>query len=80
MNKLLALLFLMGTVGGLGMASKRSPYQVQSTSPRSGTPVGPVRTVYISEGDRIFYAGFGLVCMIACVYFVVRVRKGDSRG
>lgn len=78
MNRLLALFFLLGAIGGFGMSVKRTPYQVQDRSAITGTPVGPVRTVYVREGDRIFYMGFGFACLIGCTYFVFRERRDVS--
>jgi hypothetical protein len=51
MNKLLALLFLLGALGAFGL-SQRVSYQVQDHT-YTGAPVGEPRTVYIRAGDRV---------------------------
>jgi hypothetical protein len=79
MNKLLALFFLFGAIGGIGMSFKRTPYEVQDRSGITGTPVGPIRVVYVQESDRIPYLAFGIACLIGCAYFIVRARNEDSR-
>jgi hypothetical protein len=71
-NRLLALLLLLGAIGGFGLSARRD-YQVQDTG-RYGTPVGPVRTVTVGNGDRIFFIIFGLACFIGSAYFIARTR------
>jgi hypothetical protein len=71
-NKFLAMLLLLGAIGGFGLSTRRS-FQVQSTT-KYGTPIGPLRTVAVSQGDRIFYISFGLVCFIGSAYFIARSR------
>ena len=78
MNKILALLLLLGAIGGFGMAGKHTPHQVQDQS-WTGAPVGAVRTIYVRSGERIFYFGFGLACLIGSAYFVFRIRGEDTR-
>ena len=73
MNKILALLLLFGAIGGFGLSARRS-YQVQDQS-RYGAPVGPVRTAYVGEGDRIFFILFGLVCLVGSGCLIVSTRK-----
>jgi len=77
MNKLMAILFLLGAIGGFGL-SQRDSFQTQSRT-YTGAPVGEPRTVHITRGDRVGYIAFGVVCMVACLYFVVRIRRGDFR-
>ncbi len=77
MNKLMAILFLLGAIGGFGL-STRTSYQVQRQT-YYGTPVGEPRTVAVSAGTRVFYVAFGVVCTAACLYFVGRIRYEDSR-
>jgi hypothetical protein len=77
MNKLLAILFLLGTIAGFGLAMRNS-YQVQDQSIH-GAPIGQPRTVYVGKADRIFYVGFGFANMLASLYFIARVRQSDLR-
>lgn len=77
MNKLMAILFLLGAMAGFGLSAGTS-YQVQDQD-HLGFPVGKPRTVYIGRGDRIFYVAFGAACMIAGLYFVSQIRKQDGR-
>jgi hypothetical protein len=77
MNKLMAMLFLLGALGGFGL-SQRDSFQTQNTT-RFGTPVGEVRTVEITRGDRVGYIAIGVVCMVGCLYFIVRIRRDDLR-
>ena len=77
MNKLLAIFLLFGAIAGFGLSTQNS-YEVQDQT-RFGTPVGKPRTVYINSGDRVFYVAFATVCMVACLYFVARIRRNDLR-
>ena len=77
MNKLLAILFLLGAIGGFGL-SQRDDFQTQNQT-RTGVPVGEVRTVQVTRIDRAGYVVFGVVCMAACLYFVARIRREDLR-
>jgi len=77
MNKLMAVLFLLGAIGGFGL-SQRDSFQNQSHT-YTGAPVGEPRTVQITPGDSIGYVAFGVVCMVACLYFIVRIRRDDLR-
>jgi hypothetical protein len=77
MNKLLAILFLIGALAGFGLSVGTS-YQVQDQN-YYGSPVGKPRTAYITSGDRVFYVAFGVICMAAGLYFVARIRREDSR-
>ena len=77
MNKLMAILFLLGAIGGFGL-SQRDSYQTTSRS-YLGAPVGEPRTVQITPGDRAGYIVIGVACMVGCFYFVVRIRRHDSR-
>jgi hypothetical protein len=77
MNKLMAILFLLGALGSFGM-SQRDSFQAQDHS-RSGAPVGEVRTVQVTRGDRVAYIAFGIACAAACVYFIARIRRDDLR-
>ncbi len=71
-NKVLALLLLLGAIGGFGLWARRD-YQVQDHT-RSGTPVGQVRTVIVNKSDRIFFMVFGLACAIGSAYLIARSR------
>ena len=77
MNKLMAILFLFGAIGGFGL-SQRDSFQTQSHT-SMGAPVGEPRSVQITRGDRAGYIAFGVVCMVGCLYFVVRIRCNDLR-
>ncbi len=77
MNKLLAILLLLGAIAGFGL-STRTSYQIQDLTPR-GAPVGEPRTVYPSSGDKAFYVIFGAACMAGSLYFIARIRREDSR-
>ena len=77
MNKLMAILFLLGAIGGFGL-SQRDSFLAQSTN-RFGEPVGEARTVVVNRGDRVGYIAFGVVCMVGCLYFVARIRRADLR-
>jgi hypothetical protein len=74
MNKFMAILFALGTIGFFGL-SQRDSYQSQNQT-RYGAPVGPVRAVEITQGDRNGYIVFGVICMTACIYFLARIRRG----
>ena len=76
MNKLLAILMLLGAIGGFGL-STRTSYQFQGEN-RYGAPLGEPGTVYITSGDRIFYVVFGALCMAGSLYFIVRIRLEES--
>jgi hypothetical protein len=76
MNKLLAILFLLGALGAFGL-SQRDSYQVQDQS-RYGTPVGEVRTVYVTRSERVFLIVVGAACMAGCLYFLAKVRRDDT--
>ena len=75
MNKLMAILFLLGAIAGFGM-SQRSSYWVQPQDGR-GNPVGEPRMAYVRSGDKIFFISFGAVCMVGCLYCLARTRKED---
>ena len=77
MNKFMAVLFALGTIGFFGLA-QRDSYETQNQT-RSGASVGPVRTVEITQGDRQGYIIFGALCMTVCIYFLARIRRDDSR-
>ncbi len=77
MNKLMAILFLLGALAGFGLSVGTS-YQVQDQTAR-GTPVGKPRTVYIKGSDRAFYGIFGAVCMAASLYFIAGIRRSGLR-
>ena len=78
MNKLLAILFLLGALGCFGLSVGTS-YQVQDET-RFGTPAGKPRTVYIKSHDRVFYVVSGAACMVAGLYFVAQIRREDKGG
>jgi len=73
----MAILFLLGAIGGFGL-SQRDSFQSQSTT-SFGTPVGEVRTHQVTPADRMGYIAFGVVCMVGCLYFVMRIRRDDLR-
>jgi hypothetical protein len=62
MNKVMAILLLLGALGAFGL-SQRTSYEVQEQS-KSGAPVGKPRTVYIGAGDRAFFIVLGAACMV----------------
>jgi hypothetical protein len=76
-NKLLAILFAMGAIGGFGL-SQRDSFQSQNVN-RYGAPADEVRTVSISHSERVGYIAFGAICAAACLFFIVRVRRDDLR-
>ena len=73
----MAILFLLGAICGFGL-SQQDSFQSQEHT-RTGTPVGEVPPVHITQTDRVFYVAFGVVCMVACLYFVARIRRDDLR-
>ena len=75
MNKFLAILFALGALGFFGM-SQLDSYQAQWQT-RFGTPAGEVRTVRITRGDKTAYIVFGAASMLACLYFISRIRRDD---
>ena len=77
MNKLLALFLMLGAIGGFGM-SQRENFQTQSHT-WTGEPVGEPRVVQQTRAERAGYFGFGLLCMIGCIYFIARIRNDDLR-
>ena len=77
MNKLMAVILLLGAIGGFGL-SQRERFQTQ-THTWTGAPVGEVRTVQITNGDRVGYIVFGIACMVGSLYFVARIRSDDVR-
>jgi hypothetical protein len=77
MNKFMAILFAIGAIGGFGL-SQRDSFQTQDVS-WFGNPVGEVRTVYITRASRNGYITVGTVCMVACLYFISRIRRDDLR-
>ena len=77
MNKLLAILLLLGAFAGYSLSTDTS-YQVQDQT-RFGQPVGKPRTVYIGNGDRVFYIAFGAVCLAGSLYFIAKIRRDDAR-
>ena len=77
MNKLMAILLLLGAIGSFAM-SQRDSFQTQRQT-WTGAPVGEPRTVQMTRGDRVGYIGFGIVCMVGCLYFVIRIRRDEVR-
>lgn len=75
-NKLLAMLLLLGAIGAFGL-SQRTSYEVQQQG-WLGAPVGEPRTIYVSRGDRVGFIAAGAVCMAGCLYFVARIRRDDT--
>ena len=77
MDKLMTILFLFGAIGSFGL-SQRHSFQTQRHS-YTGAPVGEPETVQVTRADRVGYITFGVVCMVGCLYFVVRIRRNDLR-
>jgi hypothetical protein len=77
MNKLMAILFLFGALGGFGM-SQRDSFRTQAVSGRGGA-VGPVYTVQVTKAEKIGFFGLGTGCMVACLYFIARTRHDDLK-
>lgn len=77
MNRLMAILLLLGALGAFGL-SLRTSMEVQDQTPH-GAPVGEVRTVYLTKGDRTAYVATGLECLVAGFYFVAQIRRDDLR-
>lgn len=77
MNKLMAMLFLLGAFGGFGLATSTS-YQVQDQTPH-GAPVGQPRTVYVKSSDRAVFIVFDSVCMAGSLYFLAKIRRDDLK-
>ena len=73
MNKLIAVLFLLGALGAFGLAQRDSFESRHLT--RTGAAAGEVRTVRITQFDRAGYIVLGIVCMAGCLYFVGRIRR-----
>jgi len=78
MNKFLAIFFALLGIGLFGL-SQRDSYQTQESHGRYGSVAGKVLTVQITPGDRIGYRVFGAASMVACLYFVSRIRRGGLR-
>ena len=72
MNRLMALLFGLATIGAFAL-SQRDSYRPQPHS-AFGQPIGEARTVQVTEENRIFYLVVGAVSMGLCLYFVSRIR------
>jgi hypothetical protein len=77
MNKLMAMLFLLGALAGFGL-SQSGTYTVQDQTAH-GAPASEPRTVYVKNGDRVFFIAFGAVSMAGCLYFVAKIRQEDLR-
>ena len=75
MNKLFAILFLLGALGSFGL-SQRTTLKAQETGTR-GEPIGEPRMVPATRADKIFFVGFGAACMAGCLFFVAKIRKED---
>jgi hypothetical protein len=76
MNKLMAILLLLGAIAGFGL-SEGTKYVVRDQT-HTGMPVGEPRTGYVTRTDRIFYIVFGAACMVGGLYFIARIRREDS--
>ena len=76
MNKLMAILFLLGAIGGFGM-SQRDSFLSQPTG--KWGPVGKPYTVQTTRVDKIGFFTLGTGCMAACLYFVARIRRDDLK-
>lgn len=77
MNKLMAILFFFGALGGFGM-SQRDTFRSQALSGR-GKPAGPVYTVPVTRTEKIGFFALGGGCMTACLYFIARMRQNDLK-
>ena len=77
MNKLLAILFFFGAVAGVGL-SQRESVQTRSRT-YTGAPGGDVRTVRLTRTDRVGYLAFGIVCTVACLYFMGQIRRDNLK-
>ncbi len=77
MNKFMAILFALLTIGFFGL-SKLDSYQTRNQTPH-GEPSGPVRTVEITPADKNGHIVFGMLCLVACIYFLVSIRHDSSR-
>jgi len=77
MNKLMAILLLLGAMAAFGL-SEGTKYVVRDQT-HIGMPVGEPRTAYVTKTDRIFYIAVGATCMVGGLYFVARIRAEDSR-
>ena len=78
MNKLMAILFLIGALGAFGL-SQRTRYEVQDKDSH-GFPVSAPRTVSVSGSDRTFLIVLGATFMVGGLYFVARMRRDDAGG
>jgi len=77
LNKLSALLFLLGAIGCFGL-SQRQSFKTQESN-RFGSPVGLVQTVHISNAGRRQYLIIGFGCLVGCLYNVAQIRNQDLR-
>lgn len=77
MNKFMALLFALLALGAFGLSNQHS-YTVQDRT-RLGESVGQERKVYITEDTRTGYRVIGAGSMVACIYFIARIRRDDLR-
>jgi hypothetical protein len=77
MNKIMAIVFAVAAFSFFGL-SQRDSYQTQNVG-KFGSPVGKERTVQITRSGRIGYMIFGGASMVACLYFVSRIRGDDLR-
>jgi hypothetical protein len=73
MNKILAILFLLGALGSFGL-SQRDSFQFQSQT-RTGAPVGEVRIHYVTRAEKWGYIVFGLICAVGGLYFISRIQR-----
>jgi hypothetical protein len=77
MNKVLALLFLIGAVSAFGL-SLRDHRMVQEHTPH-GSPVGEPYQVPVNRAAKTGYVVLGLIFTTACFYFAARSRRDDLR-
>jgi hypothetical protein len=77
MNKLMAMLFAFGAISSFGL-SQRDSFPSQDVG-RYGNPIGEVRIVPISQTAKLSYEIFGAVNMVACIYFISRIRGDNLR-
>jgi hypothetical protein len=77
MNKFWALMFALGSFAFFGLSQQYS--RVVQDHSRYGEPVGQPRIVGITDGERTAYQVLGIISILACVYFIARVRGDDTR-
>ncbi len=77
MNKLLAILLGMCALGAFAV-SQLDSFQTQDVG-RTGNPMGAPHLYFNSRAEKMGFVGFGMVCMGASLFFIVRTRRDDLR-